>query len=1020
MVRDRIITTSLRSIRSSSRRFLSLLVMSLLGVGVFVGIQATAPDMMRSLDAYYDGQGTYDLHLVSTLGLTDGDLQAIRSLDGIGQTEGGWSSDVIIQAASGDYVVRVYSCPRQLDVLTMGSGRLPQAADEIAIEPQMMVNAGLQVGDTLTFDPGDTFATGRLTIVGTATTPLYIHNAATSADCGNTSLATGKVSYYAFVCPSCFKLDCYTDIWMTAAGANGQTTNDTAYRQLVDRLSDRLEDIRADRQQARYQQLFDSYSQDIAASQAQADRQLADAAAKIKVSQAKLDDAKAALTKAQARLDAAQRTLQDTALKLADARRQLDDGWTQVDAALASQGLGREGLPTAIAALGQQAEALRQQLADPALDPAQAAVLGQQLDALQDALQKLATLQATVEALRQGEDGYALQKAQYDQGLADYRQGQQDYALSARDWQDGAAKLRQAQSAFDDAKRQAADALAAAKDRLAELKPAQWHIYQRSDDAVYSSFIDDADSIANLAKVFPTVFFAVAIMISLVCMSRMVQDDRTTIGTLKSMGFSDGAIMSKYMIYSGLAALSGGIVGAGLGMVIIPRLIWNIYTILFDLPAFMLAVDWGHVVMGLAICAACICGTTLLTVMKALRQAPAALMRPQAPANGRRVVLEHVGFVWRRLSFSRKVTVRNLFRYRRRVAATIGGIMGCTALMLSGFGLRDAIVGIPTAHFGGVFTYDEAVFVDPDAPADRLRTVTADLAVTAAVAVHQQTSRCGIYDVNLLVPEQDDRLAQAVSLRSVTDGRALTLTDGQVIISDKLAQLTGLAAGRTITITDNDGRDHQLTIAAVCVNYVGHYVFMNKAAFQKQFGPYQTNVVFIRTIPLDEHGQQQLVRRLSFHKVVAGVGRVSSYVANVEDMLKSLDNVVVILIVLSAALSFAVMYNLSYINISEREREIATLKVLGFRDREVDSYIIRENHILAGLGIALGLALGVGLTGIIVSTVEIQTVRFLRGIAPTSFLWAALLTAAFMLIVNFLTHLALGRIDMIESLKSVE
>ena len=544
-------------------------------------------------------------------------------------------------------------------------------------------------------------------------------------------------------------------------------------------------------------------------------------------------------------------------------------------------------------------------------------------------------------------------------------------------------------------------------------------ILTRLDWTTYKDYITDTESVNNLSLIFPIVFFTVAVLISLISMNRMVEDDRGLIGTLKSLGFSNYHIMLKYLIFSLLAVFVGGLLGAGLGIIILPNLIFSIYGLLFDLPYFIIKVNYIATILGFMISAVCICGTTILTLQKVLYEKPSALLRPRAPKIGKKIFLERFTKFWSNLKFSQKVTIRNIFRYKKRVLITIGGITGCTALILCGFGLRDSIVDIPQKQYENVFRYDAMTFVNLDNEEEKDALFSDFEEIKEVIACETISTKVDKYDVSLVIPENIDSFKNAVNFSSL-EGEHLELEKNKVIISDKLAELTKLSKGEKITFLDQNKEKQSFEISGIMENYAQHFIFMDPTTFLEMDGEYKTNVIYLTFNRELVKDYDDLNERLMNLDQVVSVTMIETFIDMVDDMLQSLNKVVIILIVLASILSFVVMYNLSNINIAERKREIATLKVLGFYNREVDNYITKENIILTLIGMALGLILGLFLTNFVVMTVEIESIRFIHQISPFSFIISGVITILFTYIVNFITHFSLKKIDMIESLKSVE
>ena len=566
-----------------------------------------------------------------------------------------------------------------------------------------------------------------------------------------------------------------------------------------------------------------------------------------------------------------------------------------------------------------------------------------------------------------------------------------------------------------------------AKAEISEIENPEWYILDRYSNTGYSSFVQDKDSIKNIGEVFPIVFFLVAVLISLTSMTRMVEEQRMQIGTLKALGYNKFQIASKYVLYSSLACIIGGLLGMNVGFILIPSLIWRMYEVMYQVPQFLISFNWEYGGAGLIIISACIIGATIYSTVKELREQPAILMRPKSPKLGKRVLLERINIIWKRLSFSRKVTIRNIFRYKKRFMMTIIGILGCTSLILAGFGLKDSIGSLMPNQYGKIFKYDFQINLkeglNDDQKVEYMNNLNENEDIEEAIetliltrtAINGENEE----DVQIIIPKDQNELDKMISLISIYDDNKIELQKGQICITDKLAQILGVKKGDTITLKDDD-QEMQIVVSDVTENYVYHYAYMTLETYQDLYGDkYETNAILTKNKEKTEE-EDKLATEIMNENEVASLTRNS----NVEDVMnttmESLNYVVVVLIVSAGLLAFAVLYNLSNVNISERIRELATIKVLGFYDKEVYSYVTRETILLTIIGIFLGLIGGYFLNYFIIGTCEIDMLRFSKIIHPISYLYAILITVAFTIIVNIFTYFALKKIDMIESLKSVE
>ena len=568
-----------------------------------------------------------------------------------------------------------------------------------------------------------------------------------------------------------------------------------------------------------------------------------------------------------------------------------------------------------------------------------------------------------------------------------------------------------------------------AQRQLVEI-PQEWFVSTREANPGYSGFGDDAARIGAVARIFPVFFFLVAALVCLTTMTRMVEEERTQIGTLKALGYSTFAISAKYLAYALLASSSGAVLGLLTGFWIFPATIMNAYAIMYAIPEFITPphLATGLLATGLAL------ATTLLAALSAslsaLKAVPAVLMQPKAPRPGKRIILERIAPLWKRLSFSQKLAARNVFRYKQRLLMTVIGIAGCTALLLTGFGLKDSINAIVGKQFDEIFLYDGLVMIDTEkngaeAELDSVLSGEEDLesylktrseSVAVVVGHSSQT-----HAATLLVPSQSESFERYFDLHERVSRQKLSLNSGGVIVSEKLADLLALDAGDTITFRDTENRTYSAPVSGITENYLTHYLFMSPQTFdQITFRtPASNGAVFTLKDP-DAFDASAFQERLLAHDTILGSMLTLSLAKEFAKTIGSLDLVVLVLIAAAGALAFVVLYNLISINITERIREIATIKVLGFRDREVSLYVFRENIVLTLFGTLAGLLLGVTLHRFVMDTMEIDAIMFGKTIHWTSFLFSLLLTALFSVLVNAVMHGRLRKIKMVESLKSAE
>lgn len=617
-------------------------------------------------------------------------------------------------------------------------------------------------------------------------------------------------------------------------------------------------------------------------------------------------------------------------------------------------------------------------------------------------------------------------KSQIASGRQKIKNGREEIENAKKQLEEKETEFQNGKKEAEDKLNDAQQELNDARDEIGKIEKAKWYISDRLDNTGYTNIFDAIKTMSNISKMFPVIFYLVAVLISLTSMTRMIEEERIEIGTLKSLGYTNLQIISKYVLYAFLACVIGGILGMSLGFYLLPNIVWTLYSMIYTLPNFYAIYRLQTGLIGTAIAFICIGGATIIVAYKELKNMPSVLMRPKPPKNGKRIFLERVKIIWNKLSFSQKVTLRNIFRYKKRALMTIIGIAGCTGLMLTGFGIRDSVIDIPDLQFKKVFTYESSISLMNTDGIDEIKDyLNTNEKVENYVEINGATGKLKnqslSYDVTIFIPNEKDEMKKICNLKDVNSGEDLTLEDDGIIITDKVAEFLNVKRGDNITLVDSDNVEYSTKITGIAENYVSHYVYMSKSFYEKTIKSYKTNMIFVNTKDdiTDEENNKISEDILNFEGV-ASVTMMKTLLKSVSDMLNTMNYVVVVLIVSSALLAFVVLYNLANINIGERQREIATLKVLGFYNKEVDDYINKENIIFTIIGILVGLVFGVFLTSAVVTSVEIDKLRFMKNIAGVSYIYSAIITFVFSMIVNVIIHFVLKKIDMIESLKSVE
>lgn len=1124
---------TLREIRCSLSRFLSIFAIIALGVGFFAGVRVTGKDMRLTADDYFTRNKLADVRVVSTLGLSEGDLDALRELPGVAGVAPGKYVDAVAQSQD-NLLVRLFSLPSlsqdhpdRLNLPRLLEGRLPQKADECLLDANLTTGLGgaFSLGERISFLAGkpdeplsDSLSRVEYTIVGLMESPLYIDR----TQRGSTNIGSGTLNGYVYLPEENFTADYYSEVYLSYQPARQYAAYTDAYDGSVDLLEEALEHVEAVRAPLRLEEIRAEAQEKLDDAQAELDdarlemeERLSEAEETIRDAQRKLDEGQAdyeqglrdfeeEIGKAQAELD--------------DAREQIRMGWDELEAGRSELHRARQELNAAaerLASLSQSYAAAKPQMqqllgaveaiAFPAgvayipageieglgalragLDAAFLDEKGQPLgfgalltetvdtgaemiEAVTPASRDAAAaavriyMQSTEQELAGGEAALAAGEMEIAAGEEQIRRGVHRLNSAEQEYQEGLAEFEkqkaEAQKKLDDAQQQIAQGrseladgkqeyeeqkadaqqkideaqrkLDDAQKELNELEPAEWYIQdRRSFSNSYAGFGDDSERIDNVAAVFPVFFLAVAALVCLTTMTRMVEERRGQIGIARALGYGSGAIASQYLIYVVLASLLGGIFGLAVGFKVLPTVIYDAYCIMYDMPPVIAPFHWGAGLVSCAAAVLCAAGVTLAAAGGELSAQPAEIMRPKAPKAGKRVLLERIPFLWRRFSFSQKVTFRNIFRYKKRVFMTVTGIAGCTALTLTGFGLSDAIDDIVRNQYTDICLYDLMAVYEEEVSAEEVSAIRNALEKNPDVStwsgIRMQAMDVGaartekILSARVMMIEDPAEMGSYFNLRTRIGHQAVSFDDTGAVVTEKLATLLKISIGDEITLTDPDGHTVKARVSGITENYAAHYVYMTPAVYREAFGEEAVCNALLVNLFDREASEGRISEELLALDGMVTVSLTSAVEEEFGGVSKNLGYVVMVLIVSAGALAFVVLYNLSNINITERTREIATLKVLGFFDGEVSSYIGRENILLTLLGDGLGLLLGVALTRYVVLTAEIDSIMFGRTIYPRSFLIAALLTLVFSSAVSLAMHFRLKKIGMVESMKSVD
>lgn len=1084
----------IKEIKNSYKRFLSLLLIVLLGVGFFAGIKAASPDMKKTLDQYFDELSVMDLQVISTMGLTDEDIDSIKNVSNVDIVQGSYQTDALVSIEEEEVVVKLETITDDINKLKLIDGRMPTNEKECVVESNFLLGINHKIGDKIeikiddiTNEEGEkqkVLKNYEVTIVGTVDSPLYI-----STDRGSTKLGSGIIDYYIYVPKENINVEMYTNIYITVSGAKDLHTCEDEYKESVDAVQDALEGIAEERQEARYNQFWGSANEKIIEAEkeleeekSKAEKELEDAEKELNDAEKQIEDGKAEIaanrSEANAKFNSAEKELEDAEAELSKKEEEFNTTKKQVQTQIKEY---EENLSTlkqtekqlnnankSLNDLNNQIEDLKNALEN-AVSEDEKKEIQEQIDKLNIEKQKIQITISIIESelQKQGitniketiktiQDGINKANEELEEGSKQLEEAREQinenkenlndtknstyYQLniaenklsdSEKELEEGRKELEDARKEYNEKIEEAEQKLLDAKEDLKEIQRPEWYVLDREQNVGYVSYVQDTDRVASLAEVFPIVFFLVAALISLTSIARMVEEQRVQIGTLKALGYSKRQISAKYIIYASLATILGGVIGLIIGFNLLPKIVADMYSMVYSVPTVILEFNFDIALMGMSAAILCTVGATIYTCIKELRHNPATLMRPKAPKPGKRVILEKIPFIWKNLKFTSKVTARNLFRYKKRFLMTIIGVCGCTALIVAGFGLRDAIANMIPNQFGEIDKYNINISLKEDKYEEELEKLEIELLekdeITETLGTNIQSVKIIKNDNNqniqLIVPSDVNKLEEFISLRNRKNiEEKYVLDNSGIIISEKLANLLDIKIGDIITIENSDGDRTDVNVSKITENYLMHYIYMSPELYNEIFDTrIESNVILAKTIELSKEDENKLGKELlKDTDNISGVSFTSASEDMFTTVMDNMDTVVWILIIAAGLLALVVLYNLLNANISERIRELATIKVLGFYDREVYSYIARETIILTIIGIIIGLLGGYFLTMYILKTCELDITMFDPEVKLLSYILGIVITVFFAIIVNIVTYFSLKKIDMIESLKSVE
>lgn len=1000
--------TTLREIRESLGRYLAILAIVALGVGLFAGLKITRTVMVESADDFWQDKQLYDYRLLSTLGFEEEDVRSLAQKADIRAVQGAVEADILyVDEQGNEKVLKAHSVLEKINCLEITAGRMPETDSECVADSKFCDESSLGSKIILSEDNEEDdlekFKYTEYTVVGIVKSPVYAQ-----FERGTTSLGNGSVSGFIYLMPDGFATDYYTEIYVKFDEDHAVYSDE--YDAYMEEKESLWETYCEEQGERRYQSIMAEAEEELA----DAERELADEKA----------DAEKELTDAKKELADAEAEIADGEEKLRDGEEELEDSkalLAQKEKELAD---AREALEAQETELAAQEQALAEAVGAMPVQDVSGMPLAGQLGQLEMARQQLEAGKAQI---ADGEAELKKARRQIQDAEEEIEESRQELMDAKQEVEDGWKEYNDAQEEFDEKIADAEQKLADARADIDDIERPDTYVLGRDTNTGYVCFESDSSIVEGIANVFPVFFFLVAALVCMTTMNRMVEEQRTQIGVLKALGYGEGKIMGKYLFYSGSAAFTGCVAGYFLGIHLFPLVIWQAYGMMYQFGGIVYASDWTTAFLCLAAALLCSMGTTWVSCRHELKEVAAELMRPKSPKAGKRVFLEWVPFIWNRLKFLHKVSVRNIVRYKRRFFMMVIGISGCTALLLTGFGIRDSVTSIADRQFEEVQTYQlgitlkDGVAEDHTPPVEEIAEIIdsydGEYALALETAIDLETDD-GVKSVKLIAAENPDKMGDFFDLHT-TSGEAIDYPEtGEIVICNKLSERYHIRVGDTIRLYNEDRKELQAIVSGVCDNYIYNYVYVNEETYRKAAGETEYQSIYVN-LP-EETDVYAAGAVLTKADNVTAVSINQDMLLRVSRMMNSMNYIVFVIIGCAGTLAFIVLYNLNNINITERVREIATIKVLGFYRNETSSYVFRENTVLTGIGCALGLLLGRLLHIYVMHEVDIDMMSFDVHVEPLSYLLSILLTFVFTWVINRIMSGKLEKINMAESLKSVD
>lgn len=1057
-----------RNIKLTVGRFMSIMLIVAIGIAFFSGLKIAPLVMKKTADKYYKDYNLRDIQIISSLGLTDEDLKEIKKINNVEQAEGSYFFDVLLNKDGKEIVVRLHSFSNenQIDGVRLIKGRLPKKANECVVEIDVKKELLYPLGSKIHIDTkgknndlNDKIDNKKFKVVGAVQTPNYL-----SEEKGNSNLGYGKIDSYVYIPDENFKLDQYTDILVKVEGSDKLNSYSDNYFKLVDNVRKDIENISEKRENIRYNQILNSIDKKFVEVEKEFKNEKNLALNKLENLELELEDREQQIKDGYKAIDKEKKNLNNYLKKkekdLKDGKNIIDDKnntynilykeyekeFLNLDKLKNNIEDEKNTIEEKIKSIDNRLEGLKLELensdnntSDISLEIDSLTKMKEDLDNEKKLLNEkfieknniLKTKEAELFDLKNRIDNEVRElnksKLELERNRSEIKS---KLSRKKRTLKVSNEELNKVKNKYNKEKDKIENDLNLSENRIREEKnnlknidKSKWHILDRNKHYSYVDYEGAADRIDSLAKIFPVFFILVSFLVSLTSMARMVDEQRNHIGTLKALGYTNMDIAKKYIIYAFLAAILGSILGLVIGHTVFPKIIFDSYGLMYMLPDIEFLFDYKLSISIVIFSIVLMSLTAYISCIKELRECSSSLMRPKAPKAGKKILLERISFFWSRLSFNTKVTLRNIFRYKRRFFMTVLGIAGSTALIVTGFGIKDSIGTVANEQFGKIFKFDSIIYFEEE-PYDKIN--LKKIGVEDSKKIHKESGLLkkeeNEQDVEIIIPKTRKNFEKYISLIDINnkDNRKVKIPKTGMVISEQVAKTLDIKEGEYIYVENQNNKKAKAKVYKIVKNYTFNYAYMSDKYYKDIFNIEEIQFTeLIANIGSKKKLEKQL-RNKEIEESIKSISFNKDLKNEFNDIINSLDYVVFIMIISAGGLAFVVLYNLTTINISERTREIATMKVLGFYDTEVAMYIFRENLILTVLGILLGLIMGSSLHKYVMITVEMDNIMFGLEISRLSYIYSSILTIIFSIMINLIMYFKLKSIEMVESLKSIE